>query len=205
MCWNYRGYGRSQSNWFQPINPYICKMDAERVLDFMLTKMKLSGHIAIYGRSLGGIASCHLANKYPNTVKVLLVDRTFSDFDLLSEARLQGKAIRLLFKLVSFHWKTLNDVNFTQAKCFKITTCDPKDDVVDNFAALNIGVAMQISRQCYKNSKWKLMFESLVFLIDIEQTLYLKLTDADKNAMSLKLQKGISASYKNHASQDLDS
>lgn len=88
MCWNYRGYGRSESKWYQPISPYLCKMDSERVLDFMLNKMKLSGHIALYGRSLGGISSCHLANKFPNNIKALIVDRTFGELDSLSENRL---------------------------------------------------------------------------------------------------------------------
>jgi pimeloyl-ACP methyl ester carboxylesterase len=46
--------------------------------------MKLKGKIGVYGRSLGGIASCHLANTFPNQIKVLIVDSTFSEIDQLS-------------------------------------------------------------------------------------------------------------------------
>lgn len=124
------------------IDPYVCKQDAEHVLEFMLKELKLRGPIAVYGRSLGGIASCHLANKYPTIVKALIVDRSFCDLDSLSQRRLPGKYTNFIYKIVSGHWKTLNDINFAKAKCFKITTCDPKDDVVDNYSALNVGVAL---------------------------------------------------------------
>jgi len=84
MCWNYRNYGNSSRKLFKGINPYNCKLDSERVLDFLLNQMKIKGKIGVYGRSLGGIASCHLANTFPNQIKVLIVDRTFSEIDQLS-------------------------------------------------------------------------------------------------------------------------
>lgn len=65
MCWNYRGYGLSNTKYFESINPYLCKIDAEKVLEFMVNELKLRGKIGVYGRSLGGISSCHLASKYP--------------------------------------------------------------------------------------------------------------------------------------------
>lgn len=65
MCWNYRDYGLSQSKMFGSINPYNCKLDAEKVLGFVVNTIKVRGKIGVYGRSLGGIASTHLANKYP--------------------------------------------------------------------------------------------------------------------------------------------
>lgn len=68
VCWNYRGYGKSELDFTDYLNPYVCKCDSERVLDFMISKMKLRGKIGVYGRSLGGIAACHLANKYPNHI-----------------------------------------------------------------------------------------------------------------------------------------
>ena len=103
--------------------------------------MNLKGKIGVYGRSLGGIASTHLANKYPDIIKALIVDRTFGEFDKLSEARLKGGCTRKLFQILSCNWKALNDVNFSRAQCYKIVTCDPKDDVVDNFSNLAVGVA----------------------------------------------------------------
>lgn len=38
----------------------------------MINKMKLRGKIGVYGRSLGGLAACHLANKYPNIISAII-------------------------------------------------------------------------------------------------------------------------------------
>jgi pimeloyl-ACP methyl ester carboxylesterase len=84
MCWNYRGYGNSEESMFSTISPYICKADSERVLDFMVNKLKLRGKIGVYGRSLGGIASTHLAYTYPKLIYALIVDRTFGDLNVAS-------------------------------------------------------------------------------------------------------------------------
>ena len=149
MCWNYRGYGNSTSGCFSNINPYNCKLDGEKVLDFLVSKLKLTGKIGVYGRSLGGIASCHLANKFPNVVKAVIVDRTFSELDVLSERRLYGCCTNLLYRIVSFNWKALNDQNFIEAKCMKILTCDPDDDVVDNFSSLPAGIAKKLALHSY--------------------------------------------------------
>jgi pimeloyl-ACP methyl ester carboxylesterase len=155
MCWNYRDYGKSTNPWFYRINPYNCKLDAEKVLDFVVNKMKIRGKIGVYGRSLGGIASCHLANKFHKIVKVLIVDRTFSEIDQLSEHRLLGRFTVNLYKLLSFNWKALNDRNFIEAKCFKIVTCDPNDDVVDNLSSLHVGIARRYASQNYNEKRWK--------------------------------------------------
>lgn len=68
MCWNYRDYGNSSRSFFKAINPYNVKLDAEKVLDFLINKLKIRGKIGVYGRSLGGISSCHLAQKFPSIV-----------------------------------------------------------------------------------------------------------------------------------------
>ena len=109
MCWNYRDYGKSTNRFFNGINPYNCKLDAERVLDFTVNQLKIRGKIGVYGRSLGGIASCHLANKFPNIVKTLIVDRTFSEVSELSFRRLPGRCTKFLYRLISFNWLALND------------------------------------------------------------------------------------------------
>ncbi len=151
MCWNYRDYGKSTNRFFNGINPYNCKLDAERVLDFTVNQLKIRGKIGVYGRSLGGIASCHLANKFPNIVKTLIVDRTFSEVSELSFRRLPGRCTKFLYRLISFNWLALNDRNFIEAKCFKIVTCDPLDDVVDNLSSLPVGVANKYAKNTYKN------------------------------------------------------
>jgi hypothetical protein len=57
----------------------------------------LRGKIGIYGRSLGGIAACHLA-KY---LDVSFVDRSFSDLEEVVEGKFYGKAARLFYKVVT--------------------------------------------------------------------------------------------------------
>lgn len=164
MCWNYRNYGKSSAGLFTSINPYNCKLDAERVLDFVINKMKIKGKIGVYGRSLGGIASCHLANRFPNIIQALIVDRTFSELDMLAERRVPGRCSRFLVKLISFNWKALNDRNFIETKCFKITTCDPLDDVVENFSSLNVGVAVKYAKASYSERKYVDLFDHLWLL-----------------------------------------
>jgi pimeloyl-ACP methyl ester carboxylesterase len=146
MCWNYRDYGMSESKFLGGINPYNCKLDSEKVLEFVMNKLKIKGKIGVYGRSLGGIASTHLANRYPNQIKTLIADRTFCELDLLAERRVIGRCTKVLFKLISFNWRALNDRNFIEAKCFKILTCDPLDDVVENFSSLSVGIAIKYAK-----------------------------------------------------------
>ncbi len=76
---------------------------------------------------------------------MLIVDRTFSELDMLSERRLAGKFTSTIFKMISFNWKAINDRNFIEAPCFKIVTCDPLDDVVDNMSSLHVGIAMKFA------------------------------------------------------------
>jgi pimeloyl-ACP methyl ester carboxylesterase len=153
MCWNYRSYGKSKNpnrcclGFCDAIDPLNIKLDSEKILDFVVKKLKVQGKIGVYGRSLGGIASCHLAQKYPNLISALIVDRTFSELDVSSERRLFGSWSKLLYRFVSLNWKAQNDVNYIKAaRCFKIATCDPLDDVIDNFSSLPIGVAEKIAR-----------------------------------------------------------
>ena len=175
MCWNYRSYGKSETSCLDFLNPYVCKTDSERVLDFMVNKLKLKGKIGVYGRSLGGIASCHLANKYPDLIYVLIVDRTFADLEDASTKKLMGCTTKSLYNMFSCNWKILNDLNFAKAKCFKIVTCDPKDEVVDNFASLSVGVSRHLAYFTYAEPKWKEFYACLKFLFDMESLLYSKL------------------------------
>ena len=133
--------------------------------------MKVRGKIGVYGRSLGGIASCHLAKTFPNIVQALIVDRTFSEMDQLAERRLLGRCTSGLFKLISFNWRTMNDRNFIEAKCFKVLTCDPNDDVVDNFSSLHVGVAKKYAVNTYTEARWFNFFECLCLLYELEDKL----------------------------------
>jgi hypothetical protein len=50
----------------------------------------LKGKMGVYGRSIGGIAACHLAGKYADFVKVLIVDRSLSELTEVTESKLRG-------------------------------------------------------------------------------------------------------------------
>jgi len=187
MCWNYRNYGNSSSPILKGINPFNIKIDAEKVLDFVINRLKIKGKIGVYGRSLGGITSCHLANKFPNLISTLIVDRTFCEFDQLSSRRLTGRCTKFLYKLVSYNWKALNDRNFIEAKCFKILTCDPLDDVVDNYSALNVGVAMKYAVKQYDEPKWKQFFDSLYLMHEIEDNYFYRMKEYERENLKNRL------------------
>jgi pimeloyl-ACP methyl ester carboxylesterase len=74
MTWNYRGCGETKGS----ASPFNIKCDAEQILNFVKNVLGVKGKIGVFGRSLGGIASTHLASKYKNIVQLLIVDRTFA-------------------------------------------------------------------------------------------------------------------------------
>lgn len=137
LAWNYRGYGKTTSS----PSPYNIKTDGESLIYFMLNDLMLEGNIGVYGRSLGGVVATHLAANFPEYIKLLIADRTFGNLKDISTRKFAGKGTDFLFDFISFKWETNNDVNFLKAKCFKITSCDPKDDVVDEFASLHAATA----------------------------------------------------------------
>ena len=64
VCWNYRGYGESEPGFINWLSPYDSKRDVERVFAYVVNNLRLLGKFGVYGRSIGGVASCHLASKF---------------------------------------------------------------------------------------------------------------------------------------------
>lgn len=85
MCWNYRGYGESTKGLFGTITPAHSKRDSECVLAFVVNTLQIQGKIGVYGRSIGGITACHLAQKYSDLVEVLICDRTLTELQGVAE------------------------------------------------------------------------------------------------------------------------
>jgi pimeloyl-ACP methyl ester carboxylesterase len=81
MTWNYRGYGETKGT----ASPFNIKCDAEQILNFVKNTLGVKGKIGVYSRSLGGIASTHLASKYSDIIELLIVDRTFARTELIAE------------------------------------------------------------------------------------------------------------------------
>lgn len=146
FCWNYRGYGDSTRRFGETVSPYKCKRDAEYVMAFLVNKLKVKGKIGVYGRSIGGLTACHLANKYNNMVKLLVVDRSFYELSTVPLAKVKGRQTARLWDIISWGWRTRNHSNFVKTNnCYKIITCDPLDDTVDLFGNLSTGVASQLA------------------------------------------------------------
>ena len=132
LCWNYRGYGESTRGFGETVSPYKTKRDAEYVMAFLVNKLRVKGKIGVYGRSIGGLTACHLANKYNPLVQSLIVDRSFYELSCVPEGKIKGDLTSRLFDLLSWKWRTRNHSNFVTTKnCYKIITCDPMDDTVD--------------------------------------------------------------------------
>jgi len=104
VCWNYRGYGESTLGNFQNLDPYMSKRDVERVLAFAVNKLGLKGKIGVYGRSIGGLTACHLANKYPDLVEAMIIDRSFKDLIDVAESKCHGYQTKLIFKTFTCTW-----------------------------------------------------------------------------------------------------
>lgn len=141
------------------------------MLEFIVNKLQLRGKIGVYGRSLGGISACHLGATYPEIIKVLLVDRTFSDIERISSRMIMGTPSLHLFRCLTMQWRSQSDVNFNKAPCFKILTCDPEDDVIDNFASLVTGVTKLNSKVDYEGQEWKRFYENLKFFYEMDKKL----------------------------------
>ena len=157
LCWNYRGYGDSSIGFLETISPYKCKRDAEYVMALLVNKLRVKGKIGVYGRSIGGLTACHLANKYDNIVQCLILDRTFYELFTVPESKLRGNSTtKRLFDILSWKWRTRNHSNFVSTtNCYKIITCDPLDDTVDNFGNIAVGVSSQVASEDYNTKQYR--------------------------------------------------
>lgn len=106
MLWNYRGYGLS----YGKPDPYNLRKDADTLLSYMREKMNLRGKLGVYGRSLGGIPTTHLADR----VDMIMADRTFGNFDVLADRKFYSDISRYLFRVGTCGWQTSNLLNFIE-------------------------------------------------------------------------------------------
>jgi pimeloyl-ACP methyl ester carboxylesterase len=144
LIWNYRGYGESeQSIWRPNLTPEQQKVDAERVLQFLVNRIQVKGKIGVYGRSIGGIAAAHLVSKFPSIVKCFVGDRTMGLFDNVVLNRFtKSQCLLALYRLLSRFWHIDNSKPLLQNKsCYKILTFDEQDEVIDIGSSMHHGVA----------------------------------------------------------------
>ena len=188
LCWNYRGYGESELGFFENLDPYKSKRDSERVLAFAVNKLHIKGKIGVYGRSIGGLAACHLAQKYKDLVEVMIIDRSFKDLIDVAESKCHGWQTKAIFKLFTCTWRCHNATNFVMAdQCYKIITCDPLDDTVDQFSNIVTGVAEVLSKTDYSLKKYEKFYDSILYLYNFERSIYDKLDQEGRQNLHDKL------------------
>lgn len=72
----------------------------------------MKGKIGMYGRSLGGVVSTHLAATYPDKISLIIADRTFGSLRDVSLRKFPGSATSTLFDIITLKWEANNDMNF---------------------------------------------------------------------------------------------
>ena len=83
----------------------------------------------------------------------------------------------LIFNLFSDgSWICNNPLNFVQAPCYKITTCDPQDDLIESFVSVMAGVSKICSKQNYDTQDFRIFYSSLLVLMQFENSLFQTLT-----------------------------
>ena len=108
--------------------------------------MGLRGKIGIYGRSLGGIPTTHMADK----VNMIIADRTFSNFESLSTRKFYSSIAEYLWKVGSCGWSASSDWNIINKgveNCYKLIVIDKFDELVDVESSLMIGVAKLVAEK----------------------------------------------------------
>ena len=157
---------------------------------YIVNKLRLKGRIGVYGRSIGGLTACHLANKYNNLVQSLIVDRSFYELSSVPEGKIKGSLTLRLFDLLTWTWRTKNHSNFvTTRNCYKIVTCDPLDDTVDIFGNLATGVCNQLAEVNYETEQYRQFYDTLLKVFSLESQLHDALTEDQQETLTKDLTK----------------
>lgn len=175
LIWNCRGYGESEQSIFSPnYDPGQQKVDAERVLQFLINRIQVKGQIGVYGRSIGGIAASHLVAKFPTIIKVFVGDRTMGKLESLIKNRFPKGSYwtAILYRMWTCRWNQDNSHKFLEnATCYKIHCADQNDDTVDIFSSHHHEIAKRATHVNYETDGWKTFFFSLQLLFKMEHTL----------------------------------
>lgn len=139
VLWNYRGFGRSSGS----PDIKLIQNDGFRVISHFREKFGFK-FIAVHGQSIGGAVACFLAHRCE--ADFLFADRTFSS--LLEVALF--KYGKLAFWLINFFCNDCSTVSdYLAAKCYKLISCDFKDEMIPDLASLKSGAALKFF---YQNS-----------------------------------------------------
>jgi hypothetical protein len=158
LIWNYRGYGLTKAkhccgSWRNVATPNNFKKDSEALMLYLRTTIGVRGKIGVYGRSLGGIASTHLAK----LADMVIVDRSFSNLHDVAEYKFHGKSAVAIYKMVTPNYSGTNAVDMILSsrsdrfcpgeKCYKVITCDINDEIIALNSSLMVGVAREVCKK----------------------------------------------------------
>ena len=133
VLWNYRGFGRSTGS----PDIKLIQHDGFRVVSHFREKFGFK-YIAVHGQSIGGAVACFIAHRCE--ADFLFADRTFSS--LLEVALF--KYGKFAFWLINFFCSDCSAVNdYLAAKCYKLISCDSKDEMIPDLASLKSGAALK--------------------------------------------------------------
>jgi hypothetical protein len=140
----------------------------------------------VYGRSLGGVVVSHLVDK----VDFIFADRTFSNFDVLSNRKFFSSISRYLFKLSSGGWVINNELKVynkgiansqSETGCYKVIITEKADEVVEIHSSLMTGVAREALGRKLKDpgedfyltkQQLEMFISQLQFVVNLESDLY---------------------------------
>lgn len=97
-------------------------------------------NLGIYGRSIGGVAACYVARRFPE-VKILITDRTMSTLEGAARYMYGGWAAK---GLRATSMVADNTDFFLEVRCHKVLICDPRDQMILDPAALRTEVALKV-------------------------------------------------------------
>mmetsp|Transcript_19374 Transcript_19374/g.46551 ORF Transcript_19374/g.46551 Transcript_19374/m.46551 type:complete len:317 (-) Transcript_19374:60-1010(-) len=101
---SYRGYGRSEG---EPLEAGI-KLDADAVIRKVVGMAEVDPkRIMILGRSLGGAVTCYVAEKYPEHVKGIILENTFTSIPDMVDVVLPWVA-PLKFLVLTISWSSVS-------------------------------------------------------------------------------------------------
>ena len=97
----------------------------------------------------------------------------------MPEAKLRGDSTtKRLFDILSWKWRTRNHSNFVSTtNCYKIITCDPLDDTVDNYGNIAVGVSSQLASVDYYTKQYRQFYKTLLYVFSFESKIYDELSE----------------------------
>lgn len=122
--------------------------DGELVVDCLRNELKAK-IIGVHGESLGGMVACYLA--YKKNLDFLCCDRTFSSLSEVAHYSF-GKFFKIMFRTLTTNWDKQLAQYYVNAKCYKIITFDPKDEVIPYLASIKNSVSQYFYSNVYNNN-----------------------------------------------------